>query len=335
MVQPIDVALSAAWRALSKLDETSGWRTIAVAEKGNCTLLAGRLFPENEEALLLTFDGNVSLPLASQLPDAQGFKVMQIPSNSLTSSLALVRQSHGHLEFFTRMASDVVNTIVNNEFCSNDVNLHLFLGRIRAWQAFMKKGHESLSTEAELGLVGELECLDQLLATGLLPHTVLQGWIGPLDGIQDFELGHGAIEVKSTLAHQGFTAKIFSLDQLDDANRQPLFVYGCRFAIHSTGLTLVERINEIRSKLLKDLAAGSLFESLLIAAGYLDAHADCYTRQFLVRDTYFWLVDELFPRLIASNVSLRVRRAEYEIDLSSLQNDQTTINEVIKMLGAV
>jgi len=335
MAQPIDVALTAAWRALSTLDETCGWRSIAIAEKGNCTLLAGRLFPSNEEALLLTFDGNVSLPLSSQLPDAQGFKVMQIPSKSLTASLALVRQSHGHLEFFTRMASDVVNTIVNNESCSNDVNLHLFLGRIRAWQAFMKKGHDSLTTEAELGLVGELEFLDQLLSTSLLPYTVLQGWVGPLDGIQDFELGHGAIEVKSTLAHQGFTAKIFSLDQLDDANRQPLFVCGCRFAIHSTGLTLVERIKDIRLKLSTDLTAIALFESLLIAAGYLDAHAECYTRQFIVRDTYFWLVDEQFPRLITSNVSLRVRRAEYEIDLSSLQKNQTTINEVIKMLGAV
>lgn len=335
MVQPIDIALTTAWRALSKLDETSGWRTIAVAEKGNSTLLAGRFFPSNEEALLLTFDGSVSLPLASQLPDAQGFKVMQIPSKSHTPSLALVRQSHGHLEFFTRMASDVVNTIVNNEPCSSDVILPLFLGRIRAWQAFMKKGNESLSSEAELGLVGELQCLDQLLSTSLLPHTVLQGWVGPLDGIQDFELGHGAIEVKSTLAQQGFTAKIFSLEQLDDSNRQPLFVCGFRFAIHSTGLTLVEQINEMRLKLFTDFTAAALFESLLIAAGYLDVHAECYTRQFLVRDTYFWLVDELFPRLIPSNVSLSLKKVKYEVDLGSLQMNQTTINEVIKMLGVV
>ena len=69
----------------------------------------------------------------------------------------------------------------------------------------------------------------------------LDAWQGPLNGLQDFFIGTGAIEVKATIAPQGFPAKISSLDQLDETQRQPLFLAGVRLAL---GLALRANVNE-------------------------------------------------------------------------------------------
>ena len=47
--------LQSAWRALAGIDSAEGWRTIPISVEGPCRLLAGRHFPGNEEAILISF----------------------------------------------------------------------------------------------------------------------------------------------------------------------------------------------------------------------------------------------------------------------------------------
>ena len=96
--------------------------------------------------------------------------------------------------------------------------LPLFTGRIRAWQAFMEAGRaDVLSPAAEVGLVGELRFLQQILDAGVEPSIAVDGWCGPIDGLHDFLLGTGAVEVKTTTTSGEFPATIASLEQLDDS----------------------------------------------------------------------------------------------------------------------
>jgi hypothetical protein len=93
----------------------------------------------------------------------------------------------------------------------------------------MRKGAQALSPESEIGLVGELTLLRVIIDAGVPPVTAIESWVGPFDGVQDFNLGTGSLEVKATLSMTGFPAKIGSLEQLDDFVRQPLFLpgHGC------------------------------------------------------------------------------------------------------------
>lgn len=318
------------WRALSGQTEQEGWRTIVLVPEGVCALRAGRCFPGNEEGLLVRFGVGGMGPL-SGLPAATGFKVEKIRLGENEEWLALVRQPGGNLDLFATVVVDLVSALLQCPIQDGRQLLNVFMKRLRAWMSFMKKGASVLGPEAELGLVGELHCMSILLATGCPAESVVESWIGPMDGLQDFQPGHGAIEVKSTLAKAGFPASILSLEQLDDSVRKPLFLYACRFSVDPAGVSLPARIASLKEQM--DEATAVAFGFALLHAGYLDAHADSYTRQFFEVSARYMLVDEKFPRLIAGNVPEGVVWAKYEIDLDAIEATLYPAGTVIEMIG--
>lgn len=335
MPTPHNEELAAAWRALAgSADAGDGLRSIAVSGLEGSRLQAARRFPGNREALLIGF-ASVALPPAATLPSATGFHVERISPGLPGDWLALVREEEGGIELFSRMATDVVATMAANAAASHQRQLQLFLGRVRAWQQFMSRKRGALDPEAELGLAGELVCLERMIDAGLDAHAAVEGWHGPLDGLQDFEIGTGAVEVKSTLSHDGFPATIMSLEQLDDATRQPLFLFGCRFSLAADGLTLCDRVHALRLILESDPAAAARFENALLFAGFVDAHAEHYTRRLVVAESRFLRVDEAFPRLVAANVPAAIRRVRYELDLDAAGAPAFSLEDVLELTGAV
>lgn len=330
----INDEIATAWRALAAGSHgEDGWRSIAISGLPGGRLHAARRFPENCEALIVGFD-DVLLPALAALPAASGFRVERISPGLPGDWLGLVRQPEGGIDLFARMVTDVVAAMEANAAAPHPRQVTIFLARIRAWQQFMSKSPGALGVEAELGLCGELVCLERLIGAGLDGHAALEGWRGPLDGLQDFELGAGAIEVKSTLSRDGFPATIMSLEQLDDAVRRPLFLFGCRFALSADGLSLPARVAALRAALEDDLAAAALFENALLHAGFVDAHAEHYTRTLAVSEGRFLLVDDAFPRLVAANVPAAIRHARYEIDLDRTGAPESPIAHVLNLTGA-
>jgi hypothetical protein len=326
--------ISAAWRALSGTATENGWRSIPISGNGFNLLRAGRRFPCNEEALLVCF-GSIVLPKASFYPEGNGFKVEQITLGDSQKWIALVRQKSANFELFQRMVVDIISILGANSTAPQNQQFQIFLGRIKAWQEFMKKGGEGLGPEAELGLIGELDFLNSLLEQGLPQQIVLDAWKGPFDGIQDFELGHGAIEIKSTLSPVGFIASIMSLEQLDDSVRHPLFLCGSRFSVDLNGLNLSQRVNEIRKKLSGVDFALFEFNNALLSAGFFDEHAECYTRTFSSQGFFIIHINESFPRLIVGNVPFGVCRAKYEVNLDVVKSKRFSIEEVLELSGVI
>src|SRR5437870_233713 len=216
MAQPNERSeLIAAWRALAASTESAeGWRTIPLALSGPCRLRAGRRFPENEEALLVGFTG-VRVPQAEHLPRGHGFLISKVDLGIEAKVwLALSRRVAGSLDLFTMMAFDIIGTLEAFSNASEEKVLQVFLARIRAWQDFMRRGTDTvLAPEAEIGLIGELVFLRSIMEVITQSATVIDSWLGPLNGIQDFVLGTGAVEVKTTIAASGFPATIECLDQ--------------------------------------------------------------------------------------------------------------------------
>jgi Putative PD-(D/E)XK family member, (DUF4420) len=324
-----------AWRSLRASADTTGWRSISIATIGPCSLLAGLSFPEKSEALLASFSSS-TIPAAEKLPDGQGFVVSRVePNGDGLTWLALTRSFHGSLELFAAMVADVAHAMDAEPGADEKRLLRVFLGRIRAWQEFMRKGAQSLSPESEIGLVGELTLLRAIIDAGLPLASAIESWVGPLDGVRDFEIGTGSLEVKTTLSAAGFPAKIGSLEQLDDSVRQPLFVAGARLRQTDTGQSLPELVAEMRDVAAGEPEAMRLLGERLIAAGYFDAHADRYVRRFALADTRVVEVKEGFPRLTPGSVPLGVRRATYEIDLDKAAGPSMPAADALKKLGAI
>ena len=334
MAKSID-EIELSWSSLTDSPDATGWRSIAVSSPVHVALRAGRSFPGKEEALLVGFP-SVSIAAAEKLPESQGFAVSRLEATTEAAQwLALTRKSSGSFELFTAMVSDVVESLHVAEPGDEKNLLRIFLGRIRAWQEFMRKGALALSPEAELGLVGELAALDAIIKEGVAASTAIEGWLGPLDGVQDFHLGLGALEVKASLSPAGFPAKIGSLEQLDDRARQPLFVVGAKFRQVDSGRNLPSFVADMLASLKDDQEAQRLFGERLLAAGYFTQHADRYPRRFVLNEVRVVEVAEGFPRLIQGSIPPGILGARYDIDLDRAPGERITINQALKRMGAV
>lgn len=324
-----------AWSSLRERTDASGWRSIPISTIGPCTLRAGLRYPEKSEALLVSFSLS-AVPAAEKLPDGQGFAVSRLDSDGEGLAwLALTRSAYGSTELFAAMVADIAHAM-NAEPGSDEKRLlRIFLGRIRAWQEFMRKGAKTLSAESEIGLVGELIVLRTIIDAGVPQVLALESWVGPLNAVRDFEIGTGAIEVKTTISAVGFPAKIGSLEQLDDSARQPLFLAGVRLRQGETGQNLSELVADIRDISAGEAYATRLLNERLIAFGYLDAHADRYIRRFSLIETRVVEVKESFPRLTPGNVPLGVQEASYQIDLDKAAGHNIPAADALKKLGAI
>jgi hypothetical protein len=326
-----------AWSSLSGTDSGSGWHAIALPAAGPVELRAGRRSPDNAEAILLGFP-STRLAASEKLPEGQGFVVERAdPENAGQLWLALTRRSAGNGELFAAMACDVAGALDDSAAtgAGGDKLLRVFIGRVGAWQEFMRKGAQVLSPEAEIGLFGEITLLAILIDAGVPLPVAVASWEGPLDGVQDFRLGTGALEVKATLSAAGFPAKIGSLEQLDDSTRQPLFLVGVRLRQAETGHSLPDLIARMLKRVEQDAEAARLFSERLLAAGYLNGHAERYTRRFALVETRVIEVTDHFPRLTIGRVPHGITRAAYEIDLDKATHDSVDVVEALKKLGAL
>ena len=326
-----------AWSSLSGDDPTPGWEAIVIRPAGPVGLQAGRRSPDGAEAILCSFP-SARLAPAEKLPEGQGFSVERAdPESAGRLRLALTRRAAGGTELFETMACDVVGAL--DEAASAGVAetmlLRVFLGRVGAWQEFMRKGSQILSFEAELGLVGEITMLRMIVEAGVPLVTAVEAWVGPLDGLQDFQIGAGAIEVKATLAPLGFPARIGSLEQLDDSRCQPLFIAGTRLRQIELGQSLPELVANMRDLAKVDSEGTRLLSERLIAAGYCDAHADRYFRRFSLTDTRIMEVKDDFPRLTVGSVPLGVNHATYEINLDTAAGTSISAADALRKLGAI
>jgi hypothetical protein len=325
------------WIALEGAQEGVGWKLMPLQKRGGTEVRAGRKFPDNREALVCGFNQGV-VPPAKALPKGRGFEVEVVDSELISKStplwISLCRKETGSLELFTLMAADIISVLDATLPEQSDYAFKTFMSRISAWQDFMQRETESsLGKEAELGLVGELTVLSALLGHGLPAPYALDCWQGPSDGLQDFLLGSGAIEVKTTSSGIGASVQIGSLEQLDDALLKPIFLGLVRLIQDEPGgATLPQIVVALREQMSGDTSAYSSLESKLLQAGYIDAHAARYTRRYQIVAVRFYPMVREFPRLTRSAIDPGVINARYSIVLDD-SLPTLELPEVIRQLG--
>lgn len=328
--------LAAAWRALAGREDDRGWRVIEVFRGQNAIMQAGRYSPGKEESLLIGTRG-LRIGSDADLPRGQGFNVIYVDTVDSTDGwtwLALSRSGGGQLALFTMMAADLLS-LFSQISSQEGGRIHVaMLSRIRAWQDFMKRDRPGvLSAEAEVGLFGELLVLKDIVSSGMAAADAVSCWAGPDDGLHDYLIGAGAIEVKSTVSPVGFVAEIGSLEQLDDSLRQPLYVAAVRLLLSENGQTLPEICDELESILTTGLGSAAALKGKLLSAGYADAMAGQYTRRFVLSHLGYRLIQDGSPRLIRSNVPVAVQRVKYALDLESIPEVATGFMGIVERFG--
>jgi len=323
-----------AWSSLACQAEESGWQAIFLPSAGPVEIQAGLRSPGKEEAVLFYFP-NARLMRGDRLPEGRGFSVDKIEAlDGNGARLAITRKTDGNIELFTTMVCDLVgfiDSIAEDE--TESKLLQTLIRRVLTWQQFMSHRSGPLSSEDELGLVGELYFLRIFLSVPLPPIEILTSWVGPKDAPQDFLIGTGAIEVKATMSSSGFPVKIGNLEQLDDAVATPLFLAAVKFKATDDGETLSEIILSIETLLKDEPDSVNLLYERLMLAGYLESHERHYVRKFKPKEHFVFSVSERFPRLTLGSVPSGVTRAMYEINLDHAKDFLVEIDAALNKLG--
>lgn len=321
-----------AWRALARQEAVEDWRFVHLTDMDAVSVEAGCHFPPGREALIVSFPG--SWPVnPTRLPEGKGFDVSRIEGQTVfagKTAIALVRRLEGSPDIFAIMVVDVLRTLETAANGAGRDIMEAFLERVREWQAFMARTHRPLSSDAQIGLLGELWML-KLLADTSLGAGALDCWQGPLRAAQDFHIRGGAVEVKSTVRTGSFLARINSIEQLD-ADRTPIFLCAFRFEENTDGISLVGLVAELRERF---GAAGVQrgFEALLLVMGYLDEHAALYGRTLTLKDARALRAEGDMPRLTRAALPAAIRSAAYVLDLDALEVPSIGLSELINEFG--
>ena len=188
---------------------------------------------------------------------------------------------------------------------------------------------------AEIGLVGELFVLRELLDAGVAQPAAVEGWSGPLDGLHDFTVGIGAIEVKATVNTAAFPAVVGSLEQLDDTLVNRLYLVAVRLSLAMPGWTLPETIASVRDRVSGDECTRAAFDDRVLQAGVLASSSHRYQRRFRHVQTSVFPVGKGFPRLTPATVDRAIRRASYELDLELLRVPEVEMDRALAELQVI
>lgn len=320
------------WKALAKREGESAWQFVHLTDVGPVAFKAGCHFPGGREALLLSFPGSL-LGDASGLPKGKGFDVMQILDATQfagRSTIGLVRRNEGSLDIFSIMATDVLKALEATEPKTAQSLAKALIGRVTEWQAFMARKRRPLTPQAQLGLAGELHFLDALCDL-VGAEDAIDLWQGPMHAAQDFRIGSGAVEVKSSLAGNDFPAQINSIEQLD-SELAPLFLAAIRFDEDPEGSDLPRKVEELRARM-ADAGVFRSFEARLLLCGYDDEHAEHYRRRLMPLEARAFLVDEGFPCLRRGALPAPVRKVNYTLDLDSIDGTAIQFEEAFITFG--
>lgn len=334
MARQFEEQLRSAWNALVEPEGGEGYSYLPLSKHALIECFAARRFPENKEAILISFPNLVELS-GHELPSGLGFEMRKENTAHFVGKhdvYSVLSTEDGPSELFEAFAADILSALDPADYPSSKLIFSALISRLRSWQEFMKRARSKLmSIEEQTGLFGELVFIKNMLSQNEDPSGILKAWVGPLSKDQDFHIGTGAVEVKSTVSSEGFPASIQSIFQLDDSVRKPLFLGAVRLEVSELGGSLSTLIESMRGHFLEHGVSGR-FRARLEQSGYFEEHADKYPRLLLVSNMRFLRVSNGFPRLTTASLSGVLLGARYKIDIDRIACDYFSFEEVMNTL---
>jgi hypothetical protein len=290
-----------------------------IRENAPCEILAGVHQPDELPGLLLELDVG-DIPAGLTFPQSRGFAVDPVLLDGGAvgrARFALTLADRAYEAVFTVLCEDTA--VAASSAARPRQALRDWVGRLHVWQEFMARhGSDGLSEAAATGLFGELWFLRDRLAPSAGIAASIDAWSGPLGEPNDFALAQGFVEVKATTRQAPELIEISDLDQLDERRGRILLAH-VRLQPDPQGESLAQLVSSVRAA--AGAASGSdhlrRLNDLLLSVGYLDAHADRYSRPWRVNGVDLFAVGEDFPRMRRNDARLGVRGCRYTIEVAA------------------
>jgi hypothetical protein len=181
---------------------------------------------------------------------------------------------------------------------------------------------QRLSTEQQLGLIGELLVVQRLL--GHEAETdVIDWWLGPLAEQHDFAFPTVDVEVKTTTSERR-SHLISGTGQLRPNPGRPLWLVSIqltRAGGADRGVSLGGLVGQVRTHL---AARRARFLEYLVGVGWRDADEDLYRDRYLLRSRpAAYPVDDSFPAITPERLAAAVPNSDlvsgvsYRVDVSN------------------
>jgi putative PD-(D/E)XK family protein DUF4420 len=252
-------------------------------------------------------------PRGAKPPDLNGLKIRhRLLENGEFLDLAA---TPSHEQVFNPVCEDVINAVWDD----HREPWAAVAAIIRTWQSAWKPVRPEMDRTVQVGLLGELLVLRTVMIPSLGPAAVDQ-WSGPETERHDFVGDRLRLEVKTTRKSR-HEHEISRLDQL----RVP---EGCQLLVVSIQLeqsvggseTLATNLDSIIDLLRGDPYALDSFMAKMAYMGWSEEMRDSgELLRFFVRSTFFYPVDEEFPRLPDDfTPPSGVVSVKYTVDLANL-----------------
>lgn len=244
-----------------------------------------------------------------------------------TSASSLFQQFYYFLLAVTERLSEaktsVVDAIVDELVCFSDL-----LAQVGA-----------LSTERQVGLLGELLFLERLVK--IFGDKAIQAWVGPQRQPHDFRLGNLELEVKTTTASRRVHT-INSLEQLLPSAGSQLYLVSILLGPQGLGesISLRATAERLRETHFRGHAAKQDYDAGLKASGYSEADSRLYERHYsLRRPLAMTKVDGRFPQITRVSVdktlgplSPRIEALWYDVNVEGLaeEDDGTLFDSLLR-----
>lgn len=251
----------------------------------------------------------------SELRDSEQFMIRV--SAGTPGTLTLEAKSQEAVEIFVRMADDLVALARTRE--DEAAAARSLIRRFNTWQRFLKESSSGLLSQTrQIGLVGELITLRDLIVPSVGPAVGVAAWTGPDRAPQDFQMTQLAVEVKTVVHSEPQILRIDGERQLDDFGLEVLVVAHHRVFVHKgSGQTLLELVAEIREQLAESSTALEQFDDKLFSYGYAETEAtqQAYsTRGYSLKATAYYRVrGGAFPRITETDLHPGLGQVEYSI----------------------
>lgn len=193
-----------------------------------------------------------------------------------------------------------------------------------------------LSLPQVAGLMAELLTLERIVTRDA--ERRLAVWSGPSKSQHDFRTSSRALEVKATLAREGFRTSISSVEQLNAPDGVSLHLSLFKLQVAPDGDSLPKAIRRIKA-----LGVDSHeFELLLLRSGYRPSFEDFYGGYVLetLAEYTFDVKNESFPKIVpgsfaGAHVPYGVEQLSYVIDLAGVLPGALPLWQLERVYGSI
>lgn len=239
--------------------------------------------------------------------------------DSLGTKFIFILKNSAEWEIFLILCKDLIAS-ASSKIVDSDIVDEIFK-RLNQWKRTLSENvYPNFSFLLEMGLFGELLCLNEKIIPIYGVNEAIKHWTGPDFKKQDFIMKDKILEVKTYVPTHRKSIKISSIEQLYFNREVPLYINAIALQKSEFGLTIENLIDSVLKNSDLIVESENLFELKLINYGYFQELHRERLNSFKILGNEIYFVDENFPRIKPEFIPSGILSINYEIDLWKCQN---------------